>query len=379
MTKPTILVVDDTPENIQVLTGVLSTEFRVKAALDGERALEIAAAIPSPDLILLDIMMPDMDGYEVIDRLKSNPATDHIPVIFVTAMTHEVDEETGLNLGAVDYITKPISPAILLARVKTQLALYKKTRELEMSYQKLQRLEELRDNLVHMLVHDMRTPVSIMQMSLNLLKDEIGNDLNEENLLDLDGALNGTENLIKMIGDLLDVSRFESNQMPLNLQKSDLASTLKQAIDKFGVHATEGRIYIQTESEKVPLRFDREVISRVITNLVGNAVKFSPTGTDIKITVKTSADNVEVSVHDSGPGIPIEYQRKIFEKFGQATSKQGKIPTTGLGLTFCKLAVEAHHGEVGVDSEPGKGSRFWFSLPLTPVEVDIETERTDEQ
>lgn len=230
MTKPAILVVDDTPENIQVLTGVLSTEFRVKAALDGERALEIAAAIPSPDLILLDIMMPDMDGYEVIDRLKSNPATDHIPVIFVTAMTHEVDEETGLNLGAVDYITKPISPAILLARVKTQLALYKKTRELEMSYQKLQRLEELRDNLVHMLVHDMRTPVSIMQMSLNLLKDEIGNDLNEENLLDLDGALNGTENLIKMIGDLLDVSRFESNQMPLNLQKSDLASTLKQAI-----------------------------------------------------------------------------------------------------------------------------------------------------
>lgn len=379
MAKPTILVVDDTPENIQVLTRVLRTEFRVKAAHNGERALEIAASSPSPDLILLDVVMADMDGYEVIDRLKSNPATDHIPVIFVTAMTQEVHEEKGLNLGAVDYIAKPISPVIVLARVKTHLALYKQTRELEMNYKKLQRLEELRDNLVHMVVHDMRSPLTVIQMALRFLADGAGKQLDVESQQDIADAVANSETLAKMVNDLLDVSRFEANQMPLNLQENDLVNTLEQAIDKFGLHATAGRIYIQSEFENVLLRFDREVIRRVITNLVGNAVKFSPNGADIRITVKSSDDKVEVSVHDDGPGIPEEYQNKIFEKFGQATNKQDRIPSTGLGLTFCKLAVEAHHGEIGVDSEPGKGSRFWFSLPLAPVELDNETERSDEQ
>ncbi len=131
MGKQTILVVDDTPDNIDVLTGALRGEFRVKAALNGERALKIAATSPNPDLILLDIMMPEMDGYEVINRLKSNPATKHVPVIFVTAKAQEVDEERGLSLGAVDYINKPISPAIVLARVKTHLAMYNQNRELD--------------------------------------------------------------------------------------------------------------------------------------------------------------------------------------------------------------------------------------------------------
>ncbi len=131
MEKQTILVVDDTPDNIDILSAVLRTEYRVKAALNGERALKIASSDPAPDLILLDIMMPEIDGYEVLTRLKSDPATNQIPVIFVTAKAEETDEEKGLTLGAVDYITKPISPSIVMARVRSQLALYNQNRELE--------------------------------------------------------------------------------------------------------------------------------------------------------------------------------------------------------------------------------------------------------
>ena len=141
MEQQTILVVDDTPENIDILSGALRHEFKVKAATGGERALKIASTSPQPDLVLLDIMMPEMDGYEVIEHLKADPATSHIPVIFVTAKTEEVDEELGFTLGAVDYITKPISPPIVLARVKTQLALYNQNRELERKVQ--ERTEEI--------------------------------------------------------------------------------------------------------------------------------------------------------------------------------------------------------------------------------------------
>ena len=135
LTKQTVLVVDDTPENIQILNAVLRPYYKVKAAPNGAKALKIALSIPQPDIILLDIMMPEMDGYEVCRRLKENPATQKIPIIFVTAMSEAEDEKRGLDLGAVDYITKPINPAIVVARVRTHLALYDQTRELEKKVQ----------------------------------------------------------------------------------------------------------------------------------------------------------------------------------------------------------------------------------------------------
>lgn len=149
--QQTILVVDDTPENIDVLAGVLRGSYKVKAAISGRKALDIASSTPRPDMVLLDIMMPEMDGYEVLSRLKSNPITAQIPVIFVTAMTEHEDEEKGLDLGAVDYITKPISPRIVLARVKTHLALYNQNRELERKVHR--RTQELRESRFDVIRH----------------------------------------------------------------------------------------------------------------------------------------------------------------------------------------------------------------------------------
>jgi len=169
--KLIILVVDDTPANIDVLENVLGTDYRVKAALNGEKALELANVHPQPDMILLDIMMPGMDGYDVISRLQSNPATGHIPVIFVTAKAEVADEEKGLSLGAIDYITKPISPPIVRARVKTHLALYNQNRELERKVkQRTQQLEESKLEILRCLARaaefkDNETGMHVIRMS----------------------------------------------------------------------------------------------------------------------------------------------------------------------------------------------------------------------
>lgn len=371
MDKQTILVVDDSPENLNVLSRVLGTDYVVKAALDGKQALKIAVRSPSPDLILLDIVMPGMDGYEVIAHLKSDPATEHIPVIFVTGRTQEIDEEKGLNLGAVDYIAKPISPMIVLARVKTHLALYSQTRELETSYKSLKRMEVLRDNLVHMLVHDMRTPVTVMQMSLELLKEEISNDLDEENRLDLEDALNGTKNLVKMINDLLDVSRMESGQMPLQIVQINGVTIAEDAITQVRKLAEKVNLSLETEHKELLVKCDPEIIVRVILNFLHNALKFTPAGGSVTVTIVVKDASVEFAVTDSGPGIPQEFQVQVFDKFAQ-TKDASRFLSSGLGLTFCKLAIESHQGAIGVDSEPGKGSRFWFSLPGQREDVKEE-------
>lgn len=384
--RASILVVDDTPANLEILTQMLNEKgHRPRPVPSGAIALRAAEHEP-PDLILMDINMPEMDGFETCRRIKAIEQLSDVPIIFISARTDTLDKINAFHAGGVDYITKPFDMEEVTARVETHLEIRRLQQELqeqnialENSNANLREMEQLRDNLVHMVVHDMRSPLTVIQMALRFLRDGAGKQLDEESQQDIADAATSSETLVKMVNDLLDVSRFESNQMPLNLQENDLTSTLKQAIDQFGLHATEGRIYMQGEFENVRLNFDRELISRVITNLVGNALKFSPSGADIRITIKKSADKVEVSVHDDGPGIPKEYHIKIFEKFGQATNKRDKIPSTGLGLTFCKLALEAHHGEIGVDSEPGKGSRFWFLLPLTPVEVDGETEINDDR
>ncbi len=362
MDKQTILVVDDVPDNLDILSNVLSDLYRVQAAINGAKALEIAAITPAPDLILLDIMMPEMDGYEVLIRLKSKPSTAQIPVIFLSAKTETADEEKGLNLGALDYITKPFSPAIVLARVKTQLTLYNQSRALERSYLNLQKLEELRDNLVHMLVHDMRTPLSVMRMSLGMLKDEIADELNNENRLDLENALTGTEKLVEMVNDLLDISRMEAGKMPLNLVSNDVVKIARQAMLRISKLAEKINISLDIAEEQTIAICDPEIIDRVISNLLHNALKFTPEGGSVSVSIAKLETGVEVAITDSGPGIPEKFQQQIFEKFGQ-TEEARKHTSSGLGLTFSKMAVENHGGEIGVESESGNGSRFWFILP----------------
>lgn len=364
-TENRILVVDDTPVNIQSLTAILKAEgYQISVATNGKQALEVLNRI-CPDLILLDVMMPEMDGFETCRRLKADENLSEIPVIFLTAKTETADIVQGFELGAVDYVAKPFNTHELLARVHTHLALLLQKRQLKENYERLSELERLRDNLVHMVVHDLRSPLLGLSGCLQMLQMDLGEKLEPEQAEDLDSALTAAQRLSEMVTSLLDVSRLEAGEMPLHKQVCDLRPVISAAIESLG-GLTKGRqVIFESPEEAVTLCCDADVATRVVANLLGNALKFTPASGEVRITTAVEANLVKTSVIDTGPGIPPEYRELIFEKFGQVDAREeGRKFSTGLGLTFCKLAVEAHGGVIGIDSVVGQGSTFWFTLPV---------------
>jgi len=369
VTAPSILIVDDTPENLQLLNGMLKSRgYKARPVPDGEMALRAAKSDP-PDLILLDINMPEMNGYEVCRSLKGDPTLAAIPVIFISALNETMDKVKAFGLGGVDYVTKPFQFEEVHARVETHLKLRQLQKELERqnqqlkeSYDRLRELETLRDNLVHLVVHDLRSPLAMMAGYVDLIKVKIAAKLNASEVGYIDVVGKHTAKLLDMVTTLLDVSRMEAGQMPLNRQACDLAGVAKEVTDSFSVLAGRRQLSIESLSGPLSVHADKDVLQRIIANLVGNAIKFTPDGGQIRVTIGRKDSMARVAVTDSGPGIPAEYHAKVFEKFGQV-DKQARRHSTGLGLTFCKLAVHAHGGEIGVESEVGKGSTFWFALP----------------
>lgn len=362
--NPKIMIVDDTPANLQLLQALLLKQgYRVQAFPRGRLALAAAAQVP-PDLILLDIAMPEMDGFEICSHLKSDPRLAAIPVIFLTAHHGTIDKVRAFGCGGVDYITKPFEIAEVQARVETHLALRRQQKELQANYERLQELERLRDNLTHLIVHDLRSPLGVMLMSLELLKTRATN-LSERDLGLVDKALRSSATLLDMVNQLLDVNRLESGQMPLNKAENDLAKIAQSVIDGMAPAFAERRVVL-TAKEPLAALCDEGIIRRVFENLLGNALRYTPSRGEISVSVVRDGTEVRVVVADQGPGIPAEYHGRIFEKFVQVEGEQrGK--GSGLGLTFCKLAVETHGGRIGVESEVGKGSQFWFTLPLPPA------------
>ena len=365
-----ILVVDDNPANLQVLNGMLKERgCKVRLVTSGPLALRAAEA-DAPDLIMLDISMPDMDGYQVCRRLKQMDGLQEIPVIFLSALTDTVDKVEAFDAGGVDYITKPFQFEEVEARMELHLKLRRmqnkveaQNRRLEASYERLSELEGLRDNLVQMIVHDMRSPLGAITTSLQLLKEDLEGKIPEENLNDIESAMMGGSALMNMLNDLLDVSRLEAGQMPLEIEARDLVQVARESVTSLAP-LVPGREVALTGEERVTARCDGNVVRRVIDNLVANGLKHTPAGSTLAVEVRQDSDGAKVSVFDSGPGIPPEYLEHIFEKFGQVdTRKNGKYHSTGIGLTFCKMAVEAHGGQIGVESVLGEGSTFWFTLP----------------
>lgn len=357
-----ILVVDDTPANLQLLTGMLKEKgYRTRPCPNGTAALRAAAAEP-PDLILLDINMPDIDGYEVCRRLKADDTLKEIPVIFISALSETMDKVEAFHVGGVDYVTKPFQFEEVEARVETHLQLRRQQRQLQEQYNRLKELEQLRDGLVHMIVHDMRTPLMGISGFLQLAEMQ---ELPEKAARYVAQSLASSQSLIEMVSSLLDVSKMESGQMELDPAEHDLKSLVSQALAK--VEGLKGRrtLTVEAPGEPVPLTCDGELVTRTVQNLVGNALKFTDEEEgSIRVVVEPGEETIRVSIRDNGPGIPEEYREKIFEKFGQVEMREQKHKySTGLGLTFCKLAVEAHDGTIGVDSVVGEGSTFWFELP----------------
>jgi len=362
---PSVLMVDDAPANLELLSGILKGRgYKVRAAMSGELALQAVQSDP-PDLILLDINMPGMDGYEVCAELKSDKKSKGIPVVFLSAMNETMDKVRAFGIGGVDYITKPFQIEEVEARVKTHLELRRQRLELLENYDKLRELEKLRDGLVHMIIHDLRSPLTVITGYHELIRQDKKNTLSAESAGYIDEAEEAAERIIKMVSDVLDISKMDEGQMKLTVAECDLSRLLEEGVLKFkSLLAGREVRFIPPESPATALA-DRELISRVIQNLLANAIKFAPEeGGLIQLDIEAAGGRVRVSVEDNGPGVAPAYRKKIFEKFAQGELRAAQQRySTGLGLTFCKLAVEAHGGSIGVDSKEGKGSTFWFELP----------------
>ncbi len=367
----TILVVDDDARSRLLLQDFLTAKgYQVHTAENGEQGLRQARRDP-PDLVLLDVMMPDIDGFQICRRLKSDPKTRSVPVLLVTALSEREDRLAGIDAGAGDFITKPVDLPELVLRVRN--AVYSKHLydQVQRNYARLKELEAFRDSLTNMVVHDMNQHITaiggymqLLQFSPEPSKTEI-----EECIAP---ALGAVRVLGGMVRSLLDISRLEEGKLQPQLASHNVHEVIAKAVLALGPGNNGRSIRTEPEVGKIDATFDRDLIGRVIIKLIGNAVKFTPENGDIRVSVSRQAGDVRISVSDTGPGILAEYREKIFEKFWHAQSpKLSKKISTGLGLTFCKLAVEAHGGAIGVDSEPGEGSTFWFTLPGEPARMAL--------
>lgn len=369
--KPRILVADDDPNSIALLVRALKREgYALETANDGPQALSAILANP-PDLVLLDVMMPGMDGYQVLREVRRFPGLVRLPIILVTGVDPQ-SKVYGLEAGADDFLTKPVDLAELRARTRNLLRLKLAHDSLSAAYEELARLDKLRRDLMAMLVHDLKTPLGGLIGMVELGCQEAEQRGLEQLAEDMKVAAHSGRKLNSMILDLLDIARMEEGKLKLHLAPCDLGPLVEEAFSACRFMADERHISLR---EEVPADLpqppiDKRLMGRVFTNLVANAIKHSRQEGEVvvKACVRPLATGREllVSVEDQGEGIPPEYVGRVFEKFVEVERKQLGLPAdTGLGLTFSRLAVDAHEGAIWAESELGKGSKFCFTLPLS--------------
>jgi len=369
-----LLVVDDNEANRDVLSRRLQRQgYTVSTANNGRQALEMLRA-DTFDLVLLDIMMPEMDGYEVLRNLKSEEVLSHIPIIMISALSELDSVVRCIEMGAEDYLPKPFNPTLLKARIGACLekkrARDRETKlfeQLQINYRCLQELEQLRDDLTHMIIHDLRTPLSAMIMGMQTFA-QMGT-LNEDQQEMLDLTQRGGSTLMAIINDLLDISKMESGALLLERHEITVSTMIDAAVKQVTLLTKAKNLALTIELEPaLPLLVaDETKLLRTLVNLLSNALKFTPDGGTVTVSVRANPNEPSLvfSVSDTGEGIPSEAFVRIFEKFGQVGARQNRQHFgTGLGLTFCKLAVEAHGGHIKVESAPGQGSTFCFTIPL---------------
>lgn len=362
-----VLVVDDDRMNRMMLTRSLQHAGHCIVAVEsGREGLEQLREQPF-DVVLLDVRMPEMDGFEVLDEIMRDESLRDIPVIMVSGIDEVSHVVTCIEMGAADYLHKPFDPGLLRARLDNSLEKKRSRDLLQESYRQLKELEQLRDSLTHMIVHDLRQPLQALMGGLQTL-DMMG-DLNPQQHEFVEMSVQGGETLLGMINDLLDISRMESGSLTLDRSAINPEQVIEEAIRQVRQLAEQKglRIVPAIESGLPVCRADRDKLRRILVNLLGNAIKFTPKQGTVTVRVGPNAERSALccSVEDTGEGIPQEAFALIFEKFGQVSNrKSGLQSSSGLGLTFCKMAVEAHGGTIWVESTLGQGSKFSFSIPL---------------
>lgn len=363
--EPKILVVDDTEDNLDLLEFALKRKPVIMLrATSGRECLELAER-ENPDVILLDIQMPEMDGYETFKHLRANPKTAKIPVVFLTAQKKDPESiEKGLALGVDEYLTKPIDIEELF--VRTRMLVHLKRSQAE--------LERMKADFMAMLVHDLRSPLSGIQSVIKFIK-EVSKEgpLKDEYLKLLDAAEESSHRMLELVNDFLDLSKFEAGSMTLDRQPTSIKELLGRVINQMELQFQRKNIAIKTNfDDDLPLvHVDERKIEQVVVNLLSNALKFAKPDTNVVVSAERmnaapqgGRSFVRVSISDRGLGIPAQELPMLFERYKQvSTASKIKQKGTGLGLAICKLIVEAHGGTISAESEPNQWTTFRFTVP----------------
>lgn len=362
-----ILIVDDVMSNVLLLKVLLTNEkFAIATASNGRQALEQVEK-ENPDLVLLDVMMPDMSGFEVAQHLKSNPNTADIPIIFLTALNSTADIVKGFQVGANDFISKPFNKEELIIRVTHQISLVAAKRLILSKTEELQRTIAGRDKLYSVIAHDLRSPMGSIKMVLNmlilnLLSEKIGAEMYE--LLTM--ANQTTEDVFSLLDNLLKWTKSQIGKLNVVYQDVDLVEVTDGVIEIFSMVASLKKIRIhEMKPEKMMVNADIDMLKTVVRNLLSNAIKFSKENSEVLVKMEEVDGMAVVSVQDYGCGISEEGQKKLlhtdthFSTFG-TNNEEG----SGLGLLLCKDFVVKNGGKLWFTSKEGEGSIFSFSIPV---------------
>lgn len=370
-----VLVVDDNPNTLSLLFDALEeAQFKVLIAEDGKSVLKRIKYL-KPDIILLDVMMPEMDGFETCQHLKANEYSKNIPIIFMTALTETVDKVKGFEIGAVDYITKPIQIDEVLVRLKTHLTIHNLQNQLIQQNEELKKSKQLAESANHAksaflanMSHELRTPLNGILGYAQLLKRE----KTVKNEQGLDIIQRSGEHLLTLINDILDLSKIEAGKLEINPDKLHLSNFLSDIAFLFQMRATQKAIeFVYEAVSDLPnlVYADEKRLRQILLNLISNAIKFTQQG-QVRLTVKYQAARFHFEIEDSGAGIAADELDDIFSPFKQVGKQSKQIEGTGLGLAITKTLIEMMNGKLEVTSKLGVGSKFWFSIPLETCEQE---------
>jgi len=362
----TLLIIDDKPENISVLFHFLiNHSFKILIAENGEDGL-MNAEEEKPDLILLDVMMPGLDGFETCLRLKQNPKTQDIPVIFMTALSDTVEKVKAFELGAVDYVTKPFQQEEVLARIKTHLMLRKLQKELEAKNADLVKLNQEKNEFLDIVAHDLRNPLSAIYTAADFMKNQ--NPDADSKINEMAGyILDASKQTLNLIENFLNIKVIESGKEDIEFEAVNLTMLLQWMVDHYTVIAQKKNISVHFQSEEKPLIawVNHSRVTQVLENLISNAIKYSPHGKEVNILLSEQKCYIRCEVQDKGAGLSESDKKQLFGKFARLSARPtGKESSVGLGLFIVKKLVEMMNGKIWCESELGQGATFIVEFPL---------------
>ena len=362
-----ILIVDDVVSNVLLLKILLTNEkFQVCTASNGNMCIEMAKS-EHPDLILLDVMMPDLNGFDTAVILKKDPETQEIPIIFLTALNNPSDLVKGFQVGANDFLTKPFNKEELVMRVMHQIQLVAAKRIIIRQNEELRRTISNRDKMYSVIAHDLRSPMASIRMVLNLAVNVVSKEVVGDEIFGLlDKANRESEETHDLLDNLLKWTKSQTGRLSVVYQELDLDDIVPGVVDIFRMIAEMKKIDLKylPADEKLTVHADNDMIKTIIRNFLSNAVKFTPEGKAVEVFYKREGDFARISVRDHGVGIEPDRVEAIFHT-GETTYGTGGEEGSGLGLQLCQDFARKNGGDARVESTLGEGSTFSFTIPLT--------------